>query len=567
MPNNLASTGSGTQRVTQALYTDWDVRSLVANDGDPIGSFPDIFAGRTFTSLTTARPLYKTNIANGQPSLLFDGINDAMVASGLTLAGAQTIIGVFKPGDSVAGGLVAYEQGLNANTTPGTYLVLQNSSGNSAMMVNRGGGSNRSSYTFPTPAANTLVMLTQITDGNHANHRLYKDGALVQLTNGISSNGGSGNTTADLYLASRASTSLFFSGHVLRLIIFNRMLTDRERRQVEAQLAALYGITYTQTCTYLNSDLVDNVYNTVANDYLQSSPLARMAFATEATAVTVEAYTDYYASFPALSSIGVRVNGADSSTQAFSANNSLRYFGLTLAGGAKEVEVISGPQSIPVATKIGNWIRAVHVTGAASGRDTRYPCLKIYGDSITVGGNATSPTLDAWTEKLRQAWQTANGGGETIEAWGARSLYSDANTGGLRAVFVTQLALFGPSIIWLSIGTNDYGLNLWTAANFGTAYAAVLDDLHATLPNATIYCQTPIERTAPAVETANGLGSTLENYRTQISTAVGTRGPWAVLQAGTGILTAVVDYDTDGIHPNTAGHAKLFTAFRAALGI
>src|SRR6185369_1627561 len=107
-----------------------------------------------------------------------------------------------------------------------------------------------------------------------------------------------------------------------------------------------------------------------------------------------------------------------------------------------------------------------------------------------------------------------------LEGWGFRSLFDDANTSGLRNAFVSRIASYAPATIWIAIGTNDYGLNKWTPANFGTAYAATLDGLHAALPSARIICQTPIVR---SVETANGFGNTLSDYRSQISTACNAR--------------------------------------------
>jgi hypothetical protein len=65
-----------------------------------------------------------------------------------------------------------------------------------------------------------------------------------------------------------------------------------------------------------------------------------------------------------------------------------------------------------------------------------------------------------------------------------------------------------------------------------------------------IYCQTPLVR---SVESANGSGSTLGDYRTQIATAVSSRTAFATLVDGTAILTTA-DLD-DGVHPTTAGHA------------
>jgi lysophospholipase L1-like esterase len=131
-----------------------------------------------------------------------------------------------------------------------------------------------------------------------------------------------------------------------------------------------------------------------------------------------------------------------------------------------------------------------------------------------------------------------------------------------RSAFVSVVSAYSPSILWIAIGTNDYGLNKWSAASFGTAYAALLDALNSALPDLFIYCQTPIVR---ANEAANGSGSKLGDYRTQIATAVSTRTAYAKLIDGTAILTT--DDLADGVHPTTAGHATYAAAVIAELGL
>ncbi len=107
---------------------------------------------------------------------------------------------------------------------------------------------------------------------------------------------------------------------------------------------------------------------------------------------------------------------------------------------------------------------------------------------------------------------------------------------------------------WLAIGTNDYGLDMWSASSFGAAYGGLLDGLHAGMPSSLIYCQTPIVR---STETANGFGNTTTDYRTAIATACATR-PWAKLIDGTQIVTTAAL--SDGVHPTTAGQAT-YAAF------
>lgn len=296
------------------------------------------------------------------------------------------------------------------------------------------------------------------------------------------------------------------------------------------------------------------------------SPNARLRFQTDATTVDLDIVSDIFGNYPTFAKIGVLVNGAVHATITASAAAMTRYTQSLPAGSGKVVEFITGLQSRPIAAILGTFIRMATFpqnTNTALQAGPAGDKLLIYGDSIPVGANATDPATEGWPALLSDDWI-----GQTIvEAFGFRALRDDAVDTAARSAFVSKIASQSPATIWLAIGTNDYGLNKWSAASFGTAYAALLDDLHTALPSATIYCQTPILRVAPAVETANGSGSTLGNYRTQIGTAVATRGPWAILVDGTLILSAGPNYDADGIHPTTAGHATYYASAKATLGL
>jgi lysophospholipase L1-like esterase len=238
------------------------------------------------------------------------------------------------------------------------------------------------------------------------------------------------------------------------------------------------------------------------------------------------------------------------------------------AGSGKTVELVAGSQAFNTYPYIlGTYLRKATFNAAAT-KLTPTPTnpLVCYGDSITIGANSSSPPGQAWPVLVRQAYAAT--GTTRVEGWGSRSLYDDANTGTLRAALVALLTADSPAIIWIAIGTNDYGLNKWSAASFGTAYAALLDDLHTAAPSATIYCQSPIQRISPASEAANGSGSTLGNYRTQISTAVSTRSAYAVyVEGAAGAIVSDANMDTDGIHPKTAGQAQYAAFVETTLGI
>lgn len=312
--------------------------------------------------------------------------------------------------------------------------------------------------------------------------------------------------------------------------------------------------------TFTPAQLADNGYSTVLDNwYEQSSPFARAVFTTDATSMIVETFCTTYTALPALASFGVRVDGADQATGA-ATRPGVNGAVISLPAGEKTVEVIAGLQSKSGTLVTGTYLRRIWLdSGATFARvaPSVTSRLLIYGDSITVGQAASSPALNSWGALLRSFR-----GNVAFEAWGTRSLNDDCVDSTARGVFVTKLASYTPSLIWLAIGTNDYGLNKWTAASFGTAYAALLDDLHTALPSATIYCQTPIVRTT---ETANAGGSTLGNYRTQIATAQSTRSAYATLVDGSAFMTTASL--SDGIHPTTAGHATYYAAAKVALGL
>ena len=307
------------------------------------------------------------------------------------------------------------------------------------------------------------------------------------------------------------------------------------------------------------TNLHDNGYVTDVTNYLLCNPYSRWVFYTHATNLFIKTYCNMFDTFPDYSTIGIIINGTYFTTLTctqMGANN----FSLVLPARGKKIEIIAGVQTKPAATVLGTFIKSIYFSGGAYTTEVSptNPAsrLFIYGDSIAVGDHTEIPTKEGWAVLMRSSINTA------IEAFGYRSLFMDCETEELRAAFVSHIAAFEPLIIWLAIGTNDYGLSKWTAANFGTAYADLLDKLHVALPSTTIYAQTPTTRTT---ETANALGSTLPDYRTQIATAQSTRSEYCTLVDGTEILVA--GDLADGLHPTTAGHAKYATYVKSALGL
>jgi lysophospholipase L1-like esterase len=156
-------------------------------------------------------------------------------------------------------------------------------------------------------------------------------------------------------------------------------------------------------------------------------------------------------------------------------------------------------------------------------------------------------------------------GSVAVEGYGGRQLYHDAVDGTARAAFVQKVVTQEPDAFLSAIGTNDYFAASWTAANFGTAYAALLDALHTARPGMAVYLMSPTPRTT---ETANGVGSTLANYRTQVLTVCAARSSYCTYIDG----AAVTGFNTgtdlaDPVHLNTGGNLKVENYLKTFFGL
>lgn len=291
--------------------------------------------------------------------------------------------------------------------------------------------------------------------------------------------------------------------------------------------------------------------------YLETSPFAGVEFTTDATSITVGYYSNIYASYPSLAALGVYVDGVYSQSIAASATG----YGeevITVPSGTKSVGIFNGPQT-GAATPTGTFLCSISHSGSSAVNRQSGTRTLVYGDSIAVGDGASPVMQKAWTLIARAADYPNM---FAVEGAGYQALKNDWDTEEHQATFLARVAEYAPDTMWIAIGTNDYGVNNWSASDFGVAYAEMLDSLHFAQPDMSIYCQTPLVRSS---EGANSYGSTTGDYRSQIVTAVSTRTAYATLVDGTEILTT--DDLADGVHPNTAGHETYAAYVISALGL
>ena len=373
-----------------------------------------------------------------------------------------------------------------------------------------------------------------------------------------------------LSLGARDGTTLFAACDLNAFFAVNRALSDEERQLAFAWLGNRGNVLVPGIPGALSfsatpeaaqfSDTVSPEYTASPVQFYKTSAFARVAYDTEAVGIRINSFSDVATAYPLYSEIAVYVDG--------------RYYHSTVVGngaissemalppGRKRVEFVNGLQSRPASSVLGTYVASIDADAplvpiAPATAGTRY---LIYGDSIAVGANALTPGRFGWGMQLRtEAESMTPRRSVQFEAFGGRSLWDDCKDGAARAAFVAKIVAINPTDLWLAMGTNDYGLNRWAAAAFGTAYAALLDDLHTALPALTIYAQTPITR---SVETANGSGSTLGDYRTQISSAASTRSAFVTLVDGTAWSIILAD----GVHPTSFGMTAYVSGVKSALG-
>ena len=328
------------------------------------------------------------------------------------------------------------------------------------------------------------------------------------------------------------------------------VFTDAASTTVYSNTLSVTTTIATTTYTVQVDDLWNNNYNNVSQP--KQSPFSRFLFTTNAGSITINANTTLYSTYPLYAHMGVKVNGVELMPLVFTADGNKSFpISLGTAGTTRTIEIIDGTQSTGGgSTSLGNYLTSITYPDTATFSilaPVNSNSVLFYGDSISAGGNSINPEYEAYVPLLRSTY----GFNTILEGWGYRALYDDASNGTKINNFVNHVASTSPSVVWLAIGTNDYGLTKWNASNFGTALASVIDGLHTALPSARIICQTPLTRTN---ESANGLGSTLGDYRTQITNVCNARSSYATTIDGSNFLS-LGDLD-DGLHPTSAGFIK-----------
>ncbi|HMB23151.1 MAG TPA: SGNH/GDSL hydrolase family protein [Anaerolineales bacterium] len=288
---------------------------------------------------------------------------------------------------------------------------------------------------------------------------------------------------------------------------------------------------------------------------LDKSPLAYGIFETEATLLTIEVSSTVPGQFKDFADISVEDGSGITTYKVETGESTIIH---SLPAGKKPIVVTSGMQTRFRSRIVGVFIESVTFNGPTVRVEPEGRRVLIYGDSFAVGGNVDHVSAESWPILLREHFSVR------VEAYGYRALYDDASTAGARADLVANISSQTPDDIWLAIGANDYAFGLWSARQFGEAYAATLDEIHASNLQAILYAQSPIRR---ANEGPKSFGDSLDDYRQQISEACLTRSPWCIFVDGTAsAFPQPSELAEDGIHLTTKSSAKYAEAVLDIIG-
>ena len=218
-----------------------DASELALADTDPVSSWTDVSGhGRhAVQAVAGKQPTFRTGILNGKPGVLFDGGDGIRYgAPGFSL-GASTVFCVFK----LIGAGILYEHALGSGAarymfgTTGDSIQVQSASATS--------GKDRAAN---WAIDNVAKITSHVFNGTHASHKLYIDGTEQTMTDAVGRTGNPGTTLINGVwdVGSRNDAdSLWSTGYIFELLVYDRLLNALERIAVENYLGRKYGITVT----------------------------------------------------------------------------------------------------------------------------------------------------------------------------------------------------------------------------------------------------------------------------------------------------------------------------------
>lgn len=205
------------------LWVKADAGTSTTTDGVAVSQWNDQSSSAWHLTQGTGanQPLYKTAIQNSLPGILFDGSNDSMVNTSVSVAQPDTIFIVCKNTES--GGVL---RALFDGATTRQHIYRQT---DDAMHV-YASNDNTTTFTFGTTNAHQISLVL-----NGASSGLWVDAAAFAVGNP------GANSLVSFLLGTNSVASSWWKGYVFEFLIYNSSLSTTDRQNVEAYLKTRWG--------------------------------------------------------------------------------------------------------------------------------------------------------------------------------------------------------------------------------------------------------------------------------------------------------------------------------------
>lgn len=540
--------------------------SAVAS-GDPIGYIADKSpTGLNLTQATGAKRIKLGTDSGGRPVFHFDGTKTISLDSASINLSAHTKITVFFAGYVDATDAVI-KVPFYFNPTGNGFAALANGTGLTLRYQNAANHED-----LIQSAASTTPTIFELQYVPSATRQLevvqgIANGKEWAQTKGTATDPSTPGTfpTGILRFGDWGAANFSWEGGISAMLAVTGDVTDAERDLIRRYLAGVSGAEYPLPWAALPFSHANNYRTMKSSLGFAAYAYSTLYYDTSATSVDVTYICDALIS-GGYTSLGIYVDGAYY-TQVTPSGAGTFTATVSLPEGYKRVGILNSAATGNSAGVYPTQSRVTNVEFNNSAQAYDFPTtgrILIYGDSVATGGHASPLVENAWPLKIR----AQTGEDVCVYAESGRSFktdYDHASYGdAFRDTFVKTVEGYAPATLWMAMGVNDYNQAAWTAAAFGTAYAATLDALHTALPSLQIYAQSPLNPAYGAV--ANAQGDTLQDYCDAIQTACTGRA-WATYVDGSTIITDPGTELTDGVHPDNAGNATYAAFVISELGL
>lgn len=206
----------------------YDANALTGfSDDDPVGGSGSEWTDQTSNGYdltqgtATRQPLYKTNIQNGKPGILFDGVNDWINTTSINLTQPTSIFIVCNPDTG--------SDNIFDSNTNGARNTLVESGGNYLMFAGSGAGTGTSYST-------SAQVLMCVFDGSSSVFYFNNDSAVTSL------NPGSQGMTGFKLGANETGFGNFFKGYIFEAIVYDSALTSDNWSDLKSYADTEWGL-------------------------------------------------------------------------------------------------------------------------------------------------------------------------------------------------------------------------------------------------------------------------------------------------------------------------------------